>query len=78
MSLPAGIVRMPYARFISLTLAGSAIWHTILITIGYIVGDNIELIKTHIIYISIIIVLGIAGLWLWKHRPKKTALSVLR
>lgn len=73
MSLPAGIVRMPYWKFISLTLAGSAIWHTILIIVGYIVGDNIKLIKTHIIYISIIIVLGIAGLWLWKHRSRKAA-----
>ncbi len=32
MSFPAGIVRMPYWNFIGLTLAGSGIWHAILIT----------------------------------------------
>ncbi len=48
MSLPAGMVRMPFWRFIGLTLAGSAIWHSILITLGYIIGENTAIIKQYI------------------------------
>ncbi len=33
MSLPAGMVHMPFWKFMGLTLAGSTLWHTILITL---------------------------------------------
>jgi membrane protein DedA with SNARE-associated domain len=71
MSLPAGIVRMPYWKFIGLTLAGSGIWHSILIILGYIVGDNTELIKRYMIQISVAIVIFVAALWMIRHYRKK-------
>ncbi len=64
MSLPAGIVRMPYWKFISLTLAGSAIWHIILILLGYFIGDNVALIKTYIVFISYALLSSVIILWL--------------
>jgi membrane protein DedA with SNARE-associated domain len=33
MSLPAGMVHMPFMKFMALTLSGSAIWHGVLITL---------------------------------------------
>jgi len=33
MSIPAGMVRMPFWKFMGLTLAGSAIWHIVLIVL---------------------------------------------
>jgi membrane protein DedA with SNARE-associated domain len=73
MSLPAGIVRMPYWKFISLTLAGSMVWHIILISLGYFIGDNMELIKRYIIFISIAIIIGIIFLWLRSQKTKRNA-----
>lgn len=36
-SIPAGMAHMPYMRFIGLSLAGSALWLTVLIVLGYLV-----------------------------------------
>jgi membrane protein DedA with SNARE-associated domain len=54
MSLPAGMVRMPFWKFIGLTLAGSCLWHIILISLGYFIGDNSALIKNYITAISLL------------------------
>lgn len=39
-SLPAGMNRMPFLRFVLLTTVGSAIWTTLLTVAGYILGAN--------------------------------------
>lgn len=39
-SIPAGITRMNLALFAALTFAGSAIWNTILVIAGYLLGEN--------------------------------------
>lgn len=57
MSLPAGMVHMPFWRFMGLTLAGSAIWHSILITMGYLIGDNAALIKNYTTGITLVFLL---------------------
>lgn len=68
MSLPAWMVRMPFWKFISLTLAGSSIWHIILISLGYFIGDNSTLIKNYIWGITLfIIAFGILYFWM-KHK----------
>ena len=68
MSLPAGMVRMPFWKFMSLTLAGSCIWHSIVISLGYFIGDNSALISNYITGITLAIVIaGIVYFWL-KHR----------
>jgi membrane protein DedA with SNARE-associated domain len=46
-SLPAGLSKMDLKRFIIFTLAGSLIWVSILAYIGYIVGNNMELVKSY-------------------------------
>ena len=44
-SIPAGIERMPVMRFIALTAIGSAVWNTLLVGAGWILGtqwDRVE------------------------------------
>lgn len=68
-SIPAGMARMPYLKFISLSLAGSAIWLSLLILLGYFLGDNIELIRQYITSITLIIIIGGVVYFLLHHRP---------
>jgi membrane protein DedA with SNARE-associated domain len=46
-SLPAGIARMNMAHFLFWTGLGAGIWVTILTAIGYIAGQNRELIEKY-------------------------------
>jgi membrane protein DedA with SNARE-associated domain len=46
-SLPAGLSKMDLKRFTLFTLAGSFIWVSILAYIGYIVGNNMDLVKSY-------------------------------
>lgn len=43
-SFPAGIAKMNFIRFSIYTLAGSLIWNSILTYLGYVFGDNWEVI----------------------------------
>ncbi len=70
-SIPAGMVGMPYGRFIGLSLLGSAIWLAVLIVLGYVIGDNVELIKTSIGSISAFLLLLAIALWLARHMRKR-------
>ncbi|WP_022791935.1 DedA family protein [Weissella halotolerans] len=37
-SVPAGMTKMPFLQFLVFTFAGSAIWNTVLISLGHIAG----------------------------------------
>ncbi len=39
-SVPAGVARMPLARFCLYTVAGSAVWNALFIGVGYQLGQN--------------------------------------
>lgn len=43
-SVPAGLARMNHARFALYTTLGASIWCAVLAWIGYIIGDNQEMI----------------------------------
>lgn len=63
-SLPAGMNRMPFLRFLLLTTVGSAIWTTLLTVAGYILGANwervVEFISQYQKVVLVLIVLGLA------------------
>ncbi|HEY8583178.1 MAG TPA: DedA family protein [Capillimicrobium sp.] len=73
-SVPAGMARMPLPRFVALTTLGSLVWNTILIGVGYQLGENWDEISgalgTTGKIVLIAAVLGIGGLlvgnWLRK------------
>ena len=46
-SIPAGLYAMPIGMFTLLTAAGSAIWNTIFLTIGYFMGNNWTVIEPY-------------------------------
>lgn len=69
-SIPAGMARMPYWRFLWLSLAGSALWLIVLITCGYIFGKNQELIKEYLSLITLSIIFLTGILWYWRHGKK--------
>lgn len=46
-SIPAGLYAMPIGVFTLLTLAGSAIWNTVFVTIGYFMGSNWTVIEPY-------------------------------
>ncbi|MGO1050223.1 DedA family protein [Crossiella sp. CA198] len=47
-SLPAGIERMPLGRYLALTAAGSLVWNTVFILIGYVLGVQWELVEPYL------------------------------
>ena len=73
-SIPAGLARMPLLPFIGFTALGAGIWNAILAIIGYIVGDNMDLINHYsheIGYIILAIIALVAIYYIIKKIIKK-------
>lgn len=74
---PAGLAHMDLKKFCIYTFLGSAIWMTILVTVGYFIGNNKELLHKLMPYITGavvgVVVLGIL-FYMW-HKRKKKALK---
>jgi len=70
-SLPAGLSKMPLDKFSLHTTLGAGIWATVLVLLGYYIGDNEMLIKEYLHQIILgtvgIIVLAII-VYLFKRR----------
>ena len=77
-SFPAGLSRMNLFRFLLFTGLGAGIWVTILAYIGYLVGDNRQLIEAYshksltYIVIGVIILIALYTIWHKKWRKKTT------
>ena len=69
-SLPAGVVQMPFWRFLGFTFIGAAIWCTGFAYIGLALGRNWDalspLFSRFAFLLIALIVIGI-GLWIWSH-----------
>ena len=62
-SVPAGVVRMPFGQFLLFTAAGSLIWNTVLIILGVAAGDFIQANLKYLDYaVVVVFALGIAYL----------------
>ncbi|PJI09461.1 MULTISPECIES: DedA family protein [Clostridium] len=46
-SLPAGIAKMNFAKFAIYTFIGSAIWSTVLVYAGFVMGKNWQVIRSY-------------------------------
>ena len=77
-SLPAGAAGMPLGRFVVLTAAGSAIWNSLLIGAGVLLGTQWQTVEEHIdvindlIYVTIGVALGVFFMRRWAHRRRQT------
>ena len=77
-SLPAGIGRTNFFKFVVYTLAGSLIWNTILTYAGIQLGRNWKHIDQYSRYLDIIAVIAVIGFVTWvvyKNRTKARAVS---
>ena len=62
-ALPAGVLRMPRGEYIVLTLIGSTVWNTLLISAGYVLGSQWERVSDAIGRLStpLLIIAGLAA-----------------
>lgn len=71
-SIPAGIVRIPFPKFFLATFAGAYIWCTVLIGAGYVLGHEwvliSEYIKTHLPLVLAIAVLLVLTFLVFRYR----------
>ena len=74
-SVPAGIDRMPLARFVPLTVAGSAIWNAVFIGAGWALGDRWDQVEDVVGPVSkaVVVVLVLAVLALVAHTVRRRA-----
>lgn len=64
-SLPAGVVKMNFLKFTVLTATGSAIWNTALVGMGYVLGENWQVVEQYVGVLSKIVIAIIAFLLVW-------------
>lgn len=75
-SIPAGMSEMPMGKFIIYTICGSMIWNTVLICLGYKLGDNWEYVLTildkyqMVVIIILIIILGYVIIKFYRKKRK--------
>lgn len=55
-SIPAGIERMNIPLFIAYTAAGSLVWNSVLITVGFILGENFYLVEEYVGYLQYVVI----------------------
>ncbi|WP_269801736.1 DedA family protein [Blastococcus atacamensis] len=61
-SVPAGVVRMPFGQFLLFSAAGSLIWNSVLIGLGVAAGDFIE---KNLKYLDYVVVAGVVLVVAW-------------
>lgn len=64
-SIPAGIERMPVLLFLGLTAAGSAIWNTIFVMLGYTLGRNWHVIEPYMDVLQWVVIGGVLLVIAW-------------
>jgi len=75
-SIPAGLSKMSFPLFSLYTFLGAAIWSTVLVLLGYFLGENEGLIKEYLhelVYASLALVALILAVYTYQHKRKKDA-----
>ncbi len=73
-SIPAGMLRTPFLRFVLLTTAGSAAWNTLLLGAGWYLGENWQQIEgfvgsvSNFVLILVAVALVATVIWWWRRR----------
>lgn len=77
-SFPAGLARMNLVKFSLYTGLGGGLWTLLLITLGYMIGNNQELIKSIMPELKIgclVAVALVAGLYYWRNKRKNSVIG---
>jgi membrane protein DedA with SNARE-associated domain len=73
-SIPAGLSEMPLGRFVLLTALGSGVWNTLLIGLGWLLGENWPRVAgvlgsvSDVVLALLVVAAFLLGLWLWRRR----------
>jgi membrane protein DedA with SNARE-associated domain len=59
-SFPAGLGKMNHIKFTAYTALGAAFWVTVLLGLGYLIGENEDLIKKYLSQITVGLLIGSA------------------
>ncbi|MCX7935966.1 MAG: DedA family protein, partial [Planctomycetota bacterium] len=73
-SLPAGLARMNLAKFTLYTALGAGLWVTVLTVIGYLAGENKDLLATYLhdaTVCTIAAVCALVGGYSWWYRRRQ-------
>ena len=64
-SIPAGLCKMNLKKFTLYSALGSGIWAAILVGLGYVIGDNQELLQHNLkeITLAVVVVVGLIIFW---------------
>src|SRR5512135_3192629 len=74
-SLPAGLAGMHHWKFALYTVLGAGLWCTVLTLIGYVIGENQELIikHSHQAVIGVVIFSAVLiAFYVWRHKRKSS------
>lgn len=71
-SIPAGLARMNLAVFSTYTALGAGIWALILVMLGYLIGENQQLIESYLKQITIGVIAALVLLASWYIYYQKT------
>lgn len=73
-SLPAGIARVPFVRFLLYAFLGSLPWSWLLAYVGMLLGEHWDRVGGVLRSMDVVIVLGLAGAtgwFVWHHWPRR-------
>jgi membrane protein DedA with SNARE-associated domain len=79
-SIPAGIERMPIRSFVLYTMLGSLLWNTILISAGYLLGEQWHLVETYVGVLQYIVLIAIGtalGIFIYRRVHKRRSKNKL-
>lgn len=65
-SAPAGVARMPFARFLLWTVLGTALWTATLASLGYLLDAGYERVSRWLDPVSTAIVVGAVLAYVWR------------
>lgn len=76
-SIPAGLVKMPFLLFSIFTVIGSGLWNSALILAGYALGENWHVVEKYVGYFQYVVIAAVLVLGVWyvvtrvrKHRSR--------
>jgi membrane protein DedA with SNARE-associated domain len=64
-SVPAGVVAMPWAQFLLYTAIGSALWNGALIGAGVALGTRYDLVERYVGLLDLVLVAAVVGGLVW-------------
>ncbi|MEZ0448680.1 DedA family protein [Cellulomonas sp. ICMP 17802] len=64
-SIPAGVERMPVGTFLLLTAAGSAVWNTIFVCAGYLLGESWGAVDQYAGIFQWLVIAVVAAMAVW-------------